>query len=99
MSVWTQLASSEKLNSGRYVTSDTKEGRLFNVTITKLAADDAGIYWCGVGTGKATGSRNLMTKVKVTVTGEWRISVSEGSYCSGCSRVRHFLLSSLSFNR
>ncbi|KAL2086274.1 hypothetical protein ACEWY4_017333 [Coilia grayii] len=46
---------------------DDKERSVFTVTIRRVTRGDRGHYWCGVGTGKATGSKNLMTEVKLHV--------------------------------
>lgn len=42
----------------------------FKVTMRNLTLGDAGVYWCGVGTGGNTGSISLVTEVALRVFGE-----------------------------
>ncbi|XP_041961121.1 uncharacterized protein LOC121719489 [Alosa sapidissima] len=64
-----KLVSSEDASEdSRYEMFDDKERGIFTVTFRRLTLEDAaGMYWCGVGTGKSTGSRSLITQVKLHV--------------------------------
>lgn len=44
--------------------------KTFKVTMRNLTLADAGIYWCGVGTGGNTGSVSLITEVNLHVVGK-----------------------------
>ncbi|XP_062388090.1 CMRF35-like molecule 8 [Sardina pilchardus] len=46
---------------------DDSRTEAFQVTIRRLTLADAGVYWCGVGTGGNTGSINLITEVQLHV--------------------------------
>ncbi|XP_031418302.1 trem-like transcript 4 protein isoform X2 [Clupea harengus] len=74
LSICSELITSESATDeskpSPYVMVDDKEGRFFNVTIRNMTLDDTGEYWCGVGTGTNTGSRNLLTVVKLHVIGK-----------------------------
>ncbi|XP_031418271.1 polymeric immunoglobulin receptor-like [Clupea harengus] len=47
--------------------TDDRDSNEFSVTLRKLTKADAGVYWCGVGTGADTGSSNLINEVKLNV--------------------------------
>lgn len=68
--IFSQCASSDLSQQTRkYSLIDERAGmKSFNVTIWRLTLADAGVYWCGVGTGGDTHSTSLIEEVELHVS-------------------------------